>query len=133
MAAPRKDFSGAVGAYVSGLSIEAVANQYGISRQAMWKALSRRGVAMRQRAPTGPENRFFSHGTGYGPDKQAAKTEVMKAVRAGRLSRQPCEICSRDPKATDGRSLVQAHHDDYTQPLQVRWLCQKCHHREHHQ
>jgi hypothetical protein len=35
----------------------------------------------------------------------------------------PCEVC----KETN----VDAHHDDYNKPLDVRWLCKK-HHREHH-
>ncbi|MFY2608276.1 hypothetical protein [Achromobacter ruhlandii] len=133
MAAPRKNFSGAVEAYVSGRSLEDVAKQYGISRQAMWKALRRRGVQMRPNAPEGQQNGFFVHGKGYGPEKQAAKSEVMKAIRAGSLVRQPCEVCAGNPTASDGRSLVHAHHEDYSKPLQVRWLCQRCHHREHHQ
>jgi ribosomal protein S27AE len=40
------------------------------------------------------------------------------------LIKQPCEVC--------GNLKAQAHHDDYSKPLQVRWLCQK-HHTEHHQ
>lgn len=131
MAAPRKDFSAAVTAYLGGASIETVAAQQGISRQAMWKALSRRGIQMRPSAPTGPANVFFRHGNGYGQEKQAAKAEVMKALRAGRIARQPCASCGATSKASDGRSLVQAHHDDYAKPLQVRWLCQRCHHSEH--
>lgn len=32
---------------------------------------------------------------------------------------------------SDGRALVQAHHDDYNHPLTVRWLCQPCHYEWH--
>ena len=41
----------------------------------------------------------------------------------GVLIKKPCEKCG-DPKA-------QGHHDDYSKPLDVRWLC-AFHHREHH-
>jgi ribosomal protein S27AE len=39
--------------------------------------------------------------------------------RRGKLKPQPCEQC--------GEAKVQMHHDDYTKPLQVRWLCRACH------
>ena len=46
------------------------------------------------------------------------------AIKRGQLVRQPCEVC--------GAALdVEAHHDDYTKPLDVRWLCKR-HHAEHH-
>ena len=57
------------------------------------------------------------------PKKYKAKYCVGNAIRDGRLTRQPCEVCGH-PKA-------QAHHDDYSQPLNVRWLC-TTHHAEHH-
>jgi hypothetical protein len=41
----------------------------------------------------------------------------------GRLIRQPCEVC--------GEKKVEAHHDDYDKPLDVRWLC-KAHHTDVH-
>ena len=44
-------------------------------------------------------------------------------IKQGVLIRQPCEVC--------GNEKVDAHHDDYMQPLNVRWLCRK-HHNEHH-
>lgn len=56
------------------------------------------------------------------PEKYAARIAVGNAVRDGRLTRLPCEECG----ATD---RVQAHHEDYSRPLDVRWLCFK-HHRE---
>jgi ribosomal protein S27AE len=41
------------------------------------------------------------------------------------LHEKPCEVCG----ATEN---VHAHHDDYSKPLEVRWLCSR-HHAEHHQ
>ena len=61
-----------------------------------------------------------AHGT---RDHHAARRKVHSAIKAGRLAREPCEVC--------GSSVVHAHHDDYNKPLDVRWLCPK-HHREHH-
>jgi DNA-binding PadR family transcriptional regulator len=57
------------------------------------------------------------------PIKKAASTAVNNAVRDGRLTRQPCEICGKDK--------AHAHHDDYSKPLDVRWLC-TTHHMEWH-
>lgn len=57
------------------------------------------------------------------PLKRAAHTATRNAIRDGKLIPQPCEKCS-DPKA-------EAHHDDYSKPLDVRWLCKR-HHDEHH-
>jgi len=37
------------------------------------------------------------------------------------LSKKPCEVC--------GKLEVEAHHDDYKKPYNVRWLC-KHHHEE---
>jgi hypothetical protein len=52
-----------------------------------------------------------------------ARGLVNKAVRSGKLVKQPCEFCAR--------ADVHAHHRDYSKPLEVIWLCPKCHHRLH--
>lgn len=57
------------------------------------------------------------------PERRAARVIAGNAIRNGALVQQPCEVC--------GATKVDAHHDDYSQPLNVRWLCRK-HHREHH-
>lgn len=57
------------------------------------------------------------------PDKAKARYAVGNAVRDGLLKRLPCEVCG-NPKS-------QGHHDDYSKPLDVRWLC-FTHHREYH-
>lgn len=53
-----------------------------------------------------------------------ARAITQAAIRKDILIRQPCEVC--------GKPRSHAHHDDYTKPLSVRWLCQK-HHRAHHE
>ena len=57
------------------------------------------------------------------PEKYKAQKAASNAIRDGRLLKQPCEVC--------GDKTVQAHHDDYSKPLAVRWLC-VTHHNEFH-
>lgn len=56
-------------------------------------------------------------------EKKKAEWTVSNAIRDKKMMRQPCEVC--------GKEKSQAHHDDYSKPLEVRWLCTK-HHAEHH-
>ena len=57
-------------------------------------------------------------------DKYKARYTTTNAIRDGRLLREPCEVCGTDKH-------VHAHHDDYSKPMDVRWLCRK-HHAEVH-
>lgn len=59
------------------------------------------------------------------PEKDKARNAVSNAVRDGRLIRGPCVKC--------GATKSQAHHHDYSKPLDVMWLCFKCHRLEHGQ
>lgn len=52
-----------------------------------------------------------------------AQQAVTRAIATGRMVRLACEEC--------GAINTQAHHDDYSKPLEVRWLCHK-HHRAWH-
>jgi predicted DNA-binding protein YlxM (UPF0122 family) len=122
-----KDYSGAVQMYESGFSTQEVADYFGISRQAMWDILRVRGVKMRPQLKYGEENHFY-RGTKANDN---AQNVAEKAIERGALVRKPCEICGADGLMADGRHEVQAHHDDYNKPLEVRWLCQK-HHYEWH-
>ncbi len=47
-----------------------------------------------------------------------------RAIQMGYLVRGLCEVCNSSEN-------IDAHHDDYMNPLDVRWLC-KLHHAEHH-
>jgi hypothetical protein len=50
-------------------------------------------------------------------------SQVHVAKRRGLLIAQPCERC--------GNPKVHAHHDDYSKPLDVKWLCRKHHAMRH--
>lgn len=50
------------------------------------------------------------------PEKRRAHIAVGNAVRDGRLVKMPCEICGTTEN-------VDAHHEDYSKPLCVRWFC----------
>ena len=55
-------------------------------------------------------------------DRVAARNMVNNAVRDGRLRPLPCWVCGEK---------AQAHHPDYSSPLDVVWLCQP-HHKQTH-
>lgn len=121
----RKDFSNAVELYESGLSLAEVGRTYGVTRQTMWVVLKRRGVAFRPQLRYGETNHFHRGGS---LKVKPIMYMVGKAIEQGILAKPAlCECCSTVPP-------VEAHHDDYNQPLAVRWLCKKCHfdwHRTH--
>lgn len=58
------------------------------------------------------------------PEIYRARKSVEVALRNGKIQKGPCEKCGTTEN-------VQAHHDDYSKPLHVRWLC-AAHHRERH-
>ena len=58
------------------------------------------------------------------PEKVAARRAVRDALRSGRMIRPPCVVC--------GASKAQAHHHDYSQPLDIEWLCFRCHREREH-
>lgn len=57
------------------------------------------------------------------PDAYRAHNAVSNALRDGKLAKEPCLFC--------GEERVHGHHRDYGRPLDVIWLCAKCHHRLH--
>ena len=68
---------------------------------------------MRRRYQTDPLHRI----------KQQARNAVGRALKAGKITREPCDEC---------RSLLsEAHHEDYGKPLEIVWLCRKCHEERH--
>lgn len=53
------------------------------------------------------------------PEKVKAHAEVQSAIKNGKMARHACEVC--------GNTVSEAHHHDYSKPLDVWWLCKKHH------
>lgn len=79
------------------------------------KTWSRRSAAL----PPTPQTRWNNANRA----KLRAHAIVRQALRTGELKRGRCEDCSS--------FRVDAHHDDYEQPLVVRWFCRR-HHQQLH-
>jgi hypothetical protein len=114
--------------YENGFSLQEVGDFFNVSRQSMHDLLKRR-IKLRPQARFGEDNNFYRGGKS---SDQKTWNITEKAIARGKLVPKPCEVCGVVGEMSDGRNLIQAHHDDYNKPLDVRWLCQK-HHFEWHQ
>ena len=56
------------------------------------------------------------------PEKVKARSRAAQAARNGILEKSLCPC---------GRAEVEAHHEDYSKPLEVIWLCHRCHIKLH--
>ena len=54
--------------------------------------------------------------------KHNVRGATYRAVQKGELTKSMCGC---------GEPSVEAHHPDYTKPLEVVWMCVKCHHKLH--
>lgn len=69
------------------------------------------------------------YGTGFSEEERKkrvkCRSDFNHALRDRKIAGPfPCEVCFTTHD-------IEAHHDDYDKPLDVRWFCFK-HHREHH-
>ena len=61
-------------------------------------------------------------------EHDSARDKLGKAVRRGDLIKpDKCSVCLTElPK-----SKIHGHHEDYSKPLEVKWICQPCHGKIH--
>jgi len=57
--------------------------------------------------------------------KSIARSIANVYQNRGLLEKQICEGC--------GSESAEKHHDDYDEPLKIRWLCRECHMAEHNE
>ena len=124
-----KSVEEAIRLYGEGFSLSQIAQRYNVSRQSMHDLLKRR-ITLRSNVRYGSDNNFYRGGSRA---KDIAHNQLEYAVAKGDIVRpEICSVCGTKPKPyKDGRSPIQAHHHDYTKPLDVIWVCKSCHHRIH--
>ena len=59
------------------------------------------------------------------PERLPANEAVTRAIKSGDLVRMPCAVCGYSAARSN------AHHPDYSRPLEVIWLCAKHHNLLH--
>lgn len=61
------------------------------------------------------------------PTKHWCHRKLNEAIRCGRIVKSTsCQDCGTSNKRLEG------HHEDYSKPLEVIWLCKACHEHRHH-
>lgn len=80
----------------------------------MKKYLSGKGIETRE------ENKILY------PEKHEARKIMAAAVRSKKIIKpESCSLCNEISKRIEG------HHKDYSKPLEIVWLCCKCHRASH--
>lgn len=75
----------------------------------------------RERNPSYQRQKRITEG-----QKVRAREALSRALKRGRVVKPPaCEACGRS------HALLHGHHEDYMKPLDVRWLCPRCHKARH--
>jgi hypothetical protein len=89
-------------------------------------------------APENAAGRAHRHATGNAarrrsnvryPERRAARRTLWYAVKAGKVAKP--DACERCGTPTPRKHLHGHHTLGYDRPLDVQWVCVKCHGREH--
>ena len=130
----------------SGIDLAGTSNMPVLSLDAIWLGLSKRKHRYAPRRPREFTSIARDVPTGLGPTalgklwgvsrqradqivnraKHQARDAVHSALEGGRLHKPSSCVRCHVPTAD-----LEAHHDDYTKKLLVRWLCPPCHSIEH--
>lgn len=100
-----------------------IRNEFKMNNDPLWreKELTRQRIkTSKNRVPKNPElnNKWRKEN----PEKSKAHSAVNNAIKTGKLIKESCKICGE---------IAEAHHEDYSKPLDVIWLCSQ-HHSERH-
>ena len=115
------------------MTIKRLLDRYNIKRtkETKHKMLSN-GAIKRNKEAVGPKNPAWKSGISQNnykykltqmkrfPDRVQARKDVYQAIKSGKLTPQPCELCGSNEN-------IEGHHNDYSKPLDVKWVCRSCH------
>lgn len=87
---------------------------YLYSKQKEWRTINKNIISE-------SENKYKENN----PLKLACRSYVRTAIKNGNITNpNKCNKCMKECKP-------EAHHKDYTKPLEIIWLCRTCHGHEH--
>lgn len=90
------------------------------------EALESRRLKRAEKQKQGASNHTKKAWIERNPEKRSAHVTLGNAVRDGKIEKpSSCPKCGRETR-------IIGHHDDYSKPLEVEWMCSKCHRKEHH-
>lgn len=89
-------------------------------KKAAWKERYYASPAVRQRKAQ--QMRGYAHDERL-KSRHQARLMVHHAIESGALHREACVCC--------GCQETQAHHKDYSKPLEIIWVCRSCHQKIH--
>ena len=116
--------------YISGRSMGSLAMEFEVDIKSIKGILLARKVEIRPLPPKKPKVPKKIHQYNFTTmrhDEKALRA-VERAIRKKILIRpEHCVECGQAKKKRNGLSDINAHHDDYNKPLDVRWLCSQCH------
>ncbi len=118
-----RSLNGVTGAFTCGCLMNGL-----YEAQAQWRARNPKKVKAIARAYRKRRNiirkRWMAENWDYMRVCCKAHMAVHSAVRDGTLKKpKVCEQCKRG-------GVIQGHHEDYSKPLSVNWLCVGCHNKK---
>jgi hypothetical protein len=79
----------------------------------------------KQDGPECPNCKSRLRAVGFYKSKLRVRRAVREAIKTGQLIKpKKCEQCDKEKP-------LEAHHKDYKYPLDVQWVCRKCHQKIH--
>lgn len=103
-------------------SMGELAHKLGCTRRYLYE-IAKGYVRKDSSGPMPTEPSMYSRLTPEEKKKASARGKANMAQFRGKLIPQPCERC--------GAVKAEKHHENYDEPLIVRWLCISCHRAEH--
>ena len=111
-----------VSLFDSGKTAKELAELYGVGICTIEDVLKTRGI---ERGDKRGYKHMLGNPGGRNREAKEFRSIVAKAKREGVLvAPELCSECHEKKK-------LSGHHDDYSKPLEVRWLCTRCHNKFH--
>jgi len=111
--------------FCSGLSVKEASDKAGITPATLYRWIEKNTILSKMLPMSKEERAEFLQKQ----DDSKARNSVNVAILSGKLNRP--ETCQKCGKPQTNGCAMEAHHPDYSQPMDVVWLCTSCHVQYH--